>query len=111
MFLLFCGYRYLKNKNTIDFEVPSYFELSPKNAWPRIKDNKDFTIYFPDIWDLQILEKKFLCVILSTIWLDGVREMITIWLKNLSLVLKRRQRGSNWGNKRHEWFYNWSFCN
>ena len=88
MFLLFYGYRYLKNKNVIYFEVPSYPELAPKNVWPLIKESQDLMAYFPDLWDLQVPEKEFLYGILCTIRPDGVREIIAAWVKNRSPVEK-----------------------
>ena len=60
-------FRYIRNKQVINFEIPKYPELATKNVWPLIKVNQDLVAFFPDLRDTQLPEKEFMYGIVSTV--------------------------------------------
>ena len=80
--------RFLKNKQVIYFEIPNYPELATKNVWSKIKDNPDLMVYFPDLEDNQLPEKKFMYGVLSTLHPDAVRDMVAENMKNRAPIME-----------------------
>ena len=47
--------------------VPKYYELSTKNVWQLIKDLDEVSVYFPDLSESQLPDRKFMWTVLSTV--------------------------------------------
>ncbi len=40
----------MKKEDVVPIKVPQYDELSVRNLWPMFKNDKEFMMYFPDVY-------------------------------------------------------------
>ena len=68
----------LLKKNRVDYiHVPAYEELSVKNMWPDLKDDKDFMKYFADDYAKdRYPARDYFFNILNTVYPDYLRQVM-----------------------------------